>query len=163
MKRVVGAGMMMVAITASSGCAGMRTSQELKRLQSQVGLLDERVAQLEHGSAGWQAAEPMPEPAAQALMTSPAAPKKAEGSAKSAAVSSIKPTTREIQESLKNAGFYQGAVDGKMGPATREAVKEFQRVHGLTDDGVVGKKTWAKLSAYATLSSGESSAAEILK
>jgi peptidoglycan hydrolase-like protein with peptidoglycan-binding domain len=71
--------------------------------------------------------------------------------------------TRDIQRSLKNAGFYAGAIDGKMGPLTREAVKEFQRVHGLTDDGIVGKKTWAKLSQYATLSSSEPSAAEILK
>ena len=52
-----------------------------------------------------------------------------------------------------------------MGPMTREAVKEFQRVNGLTDDGVVGKRTWGKLKAYADLSatSGELNAAEVLK
>ena len=31
---------------------------------------------------------------------------------------------------------------------TREAIKEFQRVHGLKDDGVVGAKTWAQLAPY---------------
>ena len=35
-----------------SGCAGAKTRQELGRLQSQVGLLDERVAQLERTGAG---------------------------------------------------------------------------------------------------------------
>jgi peptidoglycan hydrolase-like protein with peptidoglycan-binding domain len=78
---------------------------------------------------------------------------------------SIKPTTREMQQALKNAGFYQGAVDGKRGPLTKEAIREFQRVNGLKVDGVVGKQTWSKLSAYADLSSasGELNAAESLK
>ena len=48
---------------------------------------------------------------------------------------------------------------------TRDAIREFQRVHGLKDDGLVGKQTWGQLSAYADLSasSGELNAAEILK
>ncbi|MBI4341198.1 MAG: peptidoglycan-binding protein [Candidatus Omnitrophica bacterium] len=65
---------------------------------------------------------------------------------------SSKPSTREIQQALKDAGFYQGSVDGKMGPLTRQAVEEFQRVNGLTPDGVVGRQTWAKLKQYAGLS-----------
>ncbi len=36
-------------------------------------------------------------------------------------------------------------VDRIYGPATRRAVKRFQRRHGLTVDGVVGPMTWAKL------------------
>jgi len=77
----------------------------------------------------------------------------------------MKPSTRDIQQALKNSGFYQGAVDGKMGPLTRDAIKEFQRVHGLKDDGVVGKQTWAQMSSYATLASdsGEAVAGEFLK
>lgn len=65
-----------------------------------------------------------------------------------------KGSAREIQQALKNAGFYQGAVDGKLGPQTRSAVREFQRVHGLKDDGVVGKQTWTKLRAYLDVSAG---------
>ena len=77
----------------------------------------------------------------------------------------VKPSTRDIQQALKNSGFYQGSIDGKMGPLTRDAIREFQRVHGLKDDGVVGKQTWTQLSTYANLSSsgGEPSAAEPLK
>ena len=34
---------LVAAVLAASGCAGMRSKQELSRLQSQVGLLDERI------------------------------------------------------------------------------------------------------------------------
>lgn len=37
-------------------------------------------------------------------------------------------------------------MDGDFGPGTEEAVKEFQRTHGLGVDGVVGNITWRKLS-----------------
>ena len=37
--------------------------------------------------------------------------------------------------------------DGKFGPLTEEAVKEFQKAHGLVADGIVGEKTWAALKA----------------
>lgn len=35
--------------------------------------------------------------------------------------------------------------DGIFGKLTEEAVKEFQRSHGLVADGIVGEKTWAKI------------------
>ena len=37
--------------------------------------------------------------------------------------------------------------DGKFGPLTEEAVKEFQEAHGLVADGIVGAKTWAALKS----------------
>ena len=37
--------------------------------------------------------------------------------------------------------------DGKFGPLTEEAVKEFQTAHGLVADGIVGAKTWAALKS----------------
>ena len=152
------------------GCASMRTRSELERLQSQVGLLDERITQLERTtvSGAGISSEPMAAPAAEGGTTVGETRSRISSGRKSGgavASSSLKPATREIQQALKNAGFYQGNVDGHTGPMTREAVKEFQRVHGLTDDGVVGRQTWTKLKAYATLSSdgGEATAAEVLK
>ncbi|MCM8801338.1 MAG: peptidoglycan-binding protein [Candidatus Omnitrophica bacterium] len=59
-----------------------------------------------------------------------------------------KPTNEEIQLALKNAGFYTGAIDGKIGPLTKKAIEEFQKANGLQVDGIVGPKTWAVLSRY---------------
>ena len=159
--RVGVAGMIVLAL---GGCAGGKMSQDVNRLQSQVGLLDQRVSQLERAGGTWQASETMPEPATEPALTMATGAKPAAGAPKGIAVS-VKPSTRNIQQALKNSGFYQGSLDGKMGPITKEAIKEFQRVHGLKDDGVVGKQTWAQLSTYANLSndSGELSAAENLK
>jgi murein L,D-transpeptidase YcbB/YkuD len=165
-------GLLVILAFVLSGCAGGRTRQEVARLQSQVGLLEERVGQLERaGFTGGSSAFTEPGFETGLTMTEPAPlPKKSRSAGKGAsspeAVStSLKPTTREIQQALKNAGFYQSEVDGKMGAMTREAIKEFQRVHGLVDDGIVGRQTWAKLKAYGDLSanSGEATAAEILK
>lgn len=39
--------------------------------------------------------------------------------------------------------------DGIFGKLTEEAVKEFQRTHGLEADGIVGEATWAALGAIA--------------
>ena len=145
-----------------SGCAGMQGRQEVTRLQSQLGLLDERVTQLERSSVGAGFSSVTPEDFG---TTIEAAPIVESSVTVTPASPSIKPSTRDIQMALQNAGFYQGKVDGKIGPLTREAIREFQRVHGLTDDGAVGKETWTKLQAYADLSlqSGELNAAEIFK
>lgn len=37
--------------------------------------------------------------------------------------------------------------DGIFGPLTEEAVKDFQKSHGLIADGIVGAKTWAIIEA----------------
>lgn len=43
-------------------------------------------------------------------------------------------------------------VDGKYGSATATAVKTFQRLDGIRDDGTVGLTTWDRLYAnYATI------------
>lgn len=52
---------------------------------------------------------------------------------------------RNLQQILNTKG-YSLTVDGDFGPLTQAAVKNFQRANGLTDDGVVGPKTWEKLT-----------------
>lgn len=48
---------------------------------------------------------------------------------------------RNIQQRLKDWGYYKGSVDGIYGTATRNAVIKFQKKHGITADGVCGPKT----------------------
>ena len=62
-------------------------------------------------------------------------------------------SAQNIQQALKQAGFYQGAVDGKIGPKTQQAIKAFQQAHQLKVDGKVGPKTWAALQAHASAAS----------
>jgi peptidoglycan hydrolase-like protein with peptidoglycan-binding domain len=59
-----------------------------------------------------------------------------------------KPSAIEIQTALKNAGFYTGKVDGKIGPMSKKAIEAFQKANGLTADGKVGPKTWVALSKF---------------
>jgi peptidoglycan hydrolase-like protein with peptidoglycan-binding domain len=49
---------------------------------------------------------------------------------------------------LKNAGYYAGAVDGKIGPITKKAIEEFQKANNLKADGKVGPKTWELLKGH---------------
>lgn len=76
------------------------------------------------------------------------------GQVASTAVSAadVKPGTveyaKKVQTALKNAGFYTGNIDGKLGPKSKEAIKAFQAQNGLKADGVAGAQTWAKLGQY---------------
>ena len=65
-------------------------------------------------------------------------------------------TIREVQQALQRAGFDPGAIDGRMGRKTREALRHFQQAQGLTVDGRIGPQTIAKLKTYMTpATSGE--------
>jgi peptidoglycan hydrolase-like protein with peptidoglycan-binding domain len=43
--------------------------------------------------------------------------------------------SEELQKRLKSAGFYEGEIDGKIGPASRSAILSFQAQYGLQRDG----------------------------
>ncbi len=58
------------------------------------------------------------------------------------------PTPQQIQEALKSAGYYEGKVDGSIGPKTKNAIEKFQTENGLKADGKVGPRTWAKLGTH---------------
>ena len=53
--------------------------------------------------------------------------------------------TKQVQTVLKKWGYYTGNVDGINGPLTKAAVKKFQKKYGLTQDGIVGPVTAAKM------------------
>lgn len=51
------------------------------------------------------------------------------------------------QQKLVDMGYYGGPVDGEAGAAMRSAVMAFQKVNGLSADGIVGPLTLAALDA----------------
>jgi nucleoid-associated protein YgaU len=53
-----------------------------------------------------------------------------------------------LQNALTVRSPHGVAIDGMFGPATENAVKEFQRGAGLDDDGIVGPRTWTELYVY---------------
>ena len=52
---------------------------------------------------------------------------------------------RQIQQKLRQWGYYDGAIDGAYGQDTYNAVMRFQRKNGLSADGVVGPATAAAI------------------
>ena len=53
---------------------------------------------------------------------------------------------KTLQRALRAAGVYKGAIDGVYGDLTYEAVKKYQSMRGLSDDGMAGVKTIASLN-----------------
>ncbi|SDO67059.1 N-acetylmuramoyl-L-alanine amidase [Paenibacillus sp. yr247] len=72
----------------------------------------------------------------------------------SAAEAILKPGSQngdvwDAQFRLKTLGYYQEPVDGKYGPVTAAAVRNFQYNYGLTVDGLIGANTWQTLRKYS--------------
>ena len=61
---------------------------------------------------------------------------------------------KKLQQSLINAGYDLGSTgaDGKYGPKTQAAVKQYQQANGLAVDGIAGKNTQSKLYGATTTS-----------
>lgn len=150
------------ALALLSGCT--ETYQEgaqLRRLETKIGVLEARVRQLEggepvatYGASGKVmpsvsiSAGPVPGDADESGASVEAT------EAHPAQVLSMHPDfqapePQAVQLALKNAGFYDGEIDGKLGPLTKGAVREFQRAHGLQVDGIIGFDTWAQLQPYS--------------
>ena len=63
------------------------------------------------------------------------------------AEAAVRDYTTALQQSLHDAGYYDGAVDGVYGPATVDAVKALQQAHGLPSTGALDKATAAALQS----------------
>ena len=62
---------------------------------------------------------------------------------------------KAVQTRLSDLGYYKNKIDGLWGWRTTNAVKNFQRDYGLTQDGIVG--SWTERSLKITLNSSSSS------
>lgn len=54
----------------------------------------------------------------------------------------------EVQRLLKLYGYPIGNVDGKIGPATRSAIVQFQKNNDLEETRFIDKATWEKLHMF---------------
>jgi len=72
-------------------------------------------------------------------------------------VGSTGPFVTVVQSALNRIGrnypaIPSVAVDGRFGPETEEAVRVFQRIFSLNDDGIVGRATWYQINrAYVAI------------
>lgn len=147
-------GMVIVGAVFTSGCSHKK---DVRVLQAQVGAITDELVRLDAALQETRAAIAEEENRLSQL--------KSQASSSQARLSSLReeagviegiyrtPSGFElpsikIQQALKNAGYYRGKLDGKIGPETRSAVKAFQKDNGLEADGVVGRQTWSKLKVY---------------
>ncbi len=59
---------------------------------------------------------------------------------------------KQIQQKLKDLGYYYGNIDGILGSQSVTAIKNFQRDYGLAVDGIVGPNTLKALGLSSTAS-----------
>ena len=88
-----------------------------------------------------------PSPAVASPPASPPAPEPAKAAPEPAAPSTAPMSGKELQEVLTALGYKPGRIDGKPGPRTREALKQFQKDAGLPPTGVLDTETTQRLRA----------------
>ncbi|MDY5008639.1 peptidoglycan-binding protein [Candidatus Allofournierella merdipullorum] len=129
---------------AVDGIFGSGTEAAVKAFQRQFGLTADGVV----GPATWQKLYEIYADVTNELLDPNQRPGTYPGTA--LRVSSTGRAVREAQFYLVLMSAYYPSVpriniDGEFGPATETAVKAFQKLFGLTQDGVIGRATWDKL------------------
>jgi hypothetical protein len=137
-KRVVLLGLVVIFVFSLSGCCitiGKNKELEIQGLRNQVAALESQLRAKDEGMSSSR---------------EPLVKSSEEVSVGMNQIGELKqhPNVKQIQVALKNAGYYQGSVDGVMGKGTRQAIRAFQTANDLSADGKVGKKTWMVLKDY---------------
>lgn len=134
-----------VLLVASTGCVSKsRHQQEVSALQGQVSQMDAALKAQQEQSQKLQAELE----SARARKSDGGGGVTSFAGAMYRTPSGFELPAVDIQKALKGAGYYSGGTDGKIGPDSREALRNFQRDNGLTADGVCGRQTWAKLKTH---------------
>lgn len=126
-----------------NGCASM-SKKKTSELETKVNSLEERIQKVEDDQEQLQDIISQQREIQKEVLSKSESENKSEVKEETAKSYSEK----DIQTALKNAGFYDGVIDGKIGPKTRNAIMEFQKKNDLKVDGVIGKNTWEILSKY---------------
>jgi len=144
---------------AISGCATTQNKTQNEQLESRVTELEKKleakdaeIVDLQYEVKDLSGKVDTSKPSGSDQTAEPSAQSSEEVKTSSVSDSSsiirVKVAPERVQTALKAAGVYTGRVDGKIGAATKAAIIEFQKSHGLKADGVLGKKTWEELKAY---------------
>jgi len=130
-----------VSLIFLSGCATMGRKQdgEVQQLQSRVNALEIELERKNHEIEGLENE-----------LESRTTRSVSRSETEEVSGDTVRLSKKQAQEALKNAGFYDGPIDGKVGPKTKDAIMAFQKENGLKVDGVVGRKTSVELKRYLT-------------
>jgi len=139
------AALLTLCLVAGCETVPKKFKAEVSDIKSRVDTLETRVEGVETKTAD---VERMSSEQAKAIEDMKSKPVGTNFSVKHRSGSKSKENIRDIQTCLKNAGFYNGKIDGIKGRQTRKAVRDFQEANGLKADGVAGPKTWDALSKY---------------
>ena len=135
-------------LTVFSGCAQKKTQKDISVLQAQVGTLTDEVVRLDQSLQETRASLPAGRGSVSSANPNSISEEGTVAKGIYRTPSGFEIPSANIQKALKKAGYFQGEVDGKIGPQTRSAIKSFQKDNGLHSDGVVGRQTWVKMKAY---------------
>lgn len=130
-------------LVLAAGCASTKARKaaesapdpqtQITQLQSELAAKDQQIQELQYQLQSYQTAIQTPSNFSGAKT----------GTSSYIRVSGV--SVEDVQRALKQAGFDPGPVDGRIGKKTKSAIKEFQRRHHLTADGIVGERTWSYL------------------
>ena len=129
-----------MVLVSFSGCAsaGRKKDMQMQGLRNQISVLESQVQSKDEEISSLK--ENLSKEKEVPLFV--ASNKKAVGEVKS------RPSIKQVQMALKNAGYNPGPADGKMGKQTKDALKAFQKANGLSIDGKAGKQAWELLRKY---------------
>ncbi|MCX5707216.1 MAG: peptidoglycan-binding protein [Candidatus Omnitrophica bacterium] len=136
----------LAAVVFLSGCVSMQKyAEERNQLESRVIVLETQLKEKSDSEQNLQSENAKLNEQINQIQQALQALKK-EQEIKEAVVNM--PKAKDIQTALKNAGYYPGEIDNKIGSQTKEAIKKFQEANDLIPDGVIGSRTWEKLSKF---------------
>lgn len=138
---------MAISVFLLSGCATGRKQKdlEIQGLRNQVSVLEAQIQSKDEEINSLKEALGKSVPQEEKNMRAASFGKKRR---RMAAEVKSRPNIRQIQVTLKNAGYDPGVIDGRMGKQTKEAIKAFQLANNLPADGRVGRQTWNLLRKY---------------
>ena len=144
---------LMIGVIALSGCASRKTGKKVDTIQAQVNAMTDELVRLDQSLQDTRAAVQSSEGrgvsgVSDSSYVSSSSDEGAVVGGMYRTPSGFEIPSVNIQKALKKAGYYNGAIDGKVGPGTRDAIASFQKDNGLTADGVCGRQTWSKLKSY---------------